>query len=105
MPWAVFVFGWPAVILAVIAFCLAFQSNRPRLAFVGAAIATPFCLLVGGYGFPFNLGGPIGLAAIYGSSALLASGRRQLAMLALAPFIVVAFVIARPVLRQWGYLP
>ena len=70
MLWPVLMF-WSLVIVALILFCLGFWLKRASPAFVGAVIATPFCLLVSGYGFPFWLGGPIALASIFGSAGLL----------------------------------
>jgi hypothetical protein len=60
MPWQAVVFGWSPVIIALSLFGVAFWLKRPGLAFGDAVIATPFCFLVGGYGFPFGLGGAYG---------------------------------------------
>lgn len=99
MLWPVLMF-WSLVIVALILFCLGFWLKRASPAFVGAVIATPFCLLVSGYGFPFWLGGPIALASIFGSAGLLKGRRRGVAMLALIPFVLVVFGLAYIVINQ-----
>jgi hypothetical protein len=93
--WPALVFGWPAVIVAITAFGLAFGLKRPWLAVVGAVVATPFCLFVSGYPVPIGrLGGPIALAANFAAVWCLRSGRRGVALALLIPFVSVAAVIA-----------
>jgi hypothetical protein len=102
MPWwPVLVFGWGPVVVAAIAFSVAFRRNRPWLAFVGAVIATPFLLTVSGY--PRLQGpmvGPLVLLANFASAAMLRKGNRRVAMILLGPFIVLASVLACLVIAQ-----
>jgi hypothetical protein len=99
--WPVLIFGWGAVVVAATAFFLALCLNRPWLVFVGAAIATPFCLFISGYPHPIGrLGGPIVLLANFASAALLRKGEHRRAMLLLVPFAIVALVLAYLVITQ-----
>lgn len=99
--WPVLVFGWGPVVVAAVAFCLAFRLNHPWLAVVGAVIATPFFLLIAGYPHPIGrLGGPIVLLANFAAAVCLRRGKRQLAVMLLGPFVIVAFVPAYIVITQ-----
>jgi hypothetical protein len=102
MPWwPMLVFGWGPVVVAAVAFSVAFRLNRPWLAFVAAVIVTPFLFLVSGY--PRLMGpvvGPMVLLANFASAAMLSKGHRRLALMLLAPFVTVAAVLAYIVITQ-----
>jgi hypothetical protein len=99
--WPVVVFGWGPVVASAVAFCLAFRLQRPWLALVGAAIATPFLFVISGYPHPIGrFGGPIVFLANFGSAALVRKGERRLAMVLLVPFVIVASVLAYMVITQ-----
>ena len=102
MPWwPVLLFGWGPVVVAVIAFSLAFRLNRPWLAFLGVAITTPFLFLISGY--PRLMGpvvAPTILLANCASAVMLRKGHRGLAMTLLVPFVILASLVAYIVVTQ-----
>lgn len=97
--WPAVVFGWPAVIAALAAYAAAIIMNRPWPAFLGAVIATPFCLYVSATP---RFGG-LGLVVLgLNFLSVWASRRHQpiIAAVLLVPFVALAGTIARAVLTQ-----
>ena len=92
MPWSTFLYGWPAVTVALVVFGLAFLTTHACLGFIGASIAAPFCLFVGGYPL-FHWAGHVAMCANFLAAYLLHHGRRDVAFTALLPFMMVLTVL------------
>jgi hypothetical protein len=89
------------VVLAGVAFLIAFISSRSWFAFLGSALAAPFCFFVSLYPVLIgHYGGPIALAANFISAWLLYRGRREIAFAFLLPFILVVTLMALLVFAQ-----
>jgi hypothetical protein len=43
------VFGWPAVVVALVTFLVAVRLRQPALAILATVVSAPFCLFVSGY--------------------------------------------------------
>ena len=99
MPWPAVVFGWPAVVAALAAYGCAFLTTRASLGFLGALIATPFCVFVSGYPM-FHWAGPVALGANFLSAYVLYRGRRDVAFTVLLPFMMVVTLLAVFALRD-----
>ena len=98
--WPAIVFGWPAVIAASAAFVLAFVA-WPRVGFVAAALAAPFCFWISLYPTPIGrFGGPIALVGNVLAAYLLHRGRRDVAFACLAPFVIVSAIFGLLVMAQ-----
>ncbi len=99
MSWAQIVFGWPAIIVAVGTFGVAFARDRSTLGFAGLAAATPFLLYAsaapGGVWLSPAVFVSLGAAAV-----LLRRGRRGWAMACCAPFAGIVLVLAAAVATQ-----
>lgn len=99
MSWPQLIFGWPTIILAVVAFGVAFAREGSGLGFIGLALATPFLWYTShaprGLWFSALLFVALGTAAL-----LLRRGQRRWAAAGLAPFIVIVLILAAAVATQ-----
>jgi hypothetical protein len=94
-----FIFGWPAIALAVCAYAVAFRRGQSVLGFVGLALATPFLWfgtnVPGGWWISLILFVTLGCSA-----AFLQRGQRGWAALCFGPFFVLVLIgvaaVARP---------
>src|SRR5262245_11341650 len=91
--WATIVFGWPAVIAALLTFSVAVALSSRVLAVVAAIVSAPFCLWVSGY--PIIRG--LGLVALgLNVAGVVALSRRQRFAGAVlwSPFAMLAGAVA-----------
>jgi hypothetical protein len=94
MAWWPFVaFGWPAVMLAIGAYAVAFLTARTWAGFIGAAIAAPFCLYASGYPL-FQWLALVALAANVAAAWLIHRGRPDVGFAALVPFMMLVATLA-----------
>jgi hypothetical protein len=99
MSWPEIVFGWPAIILALCAFGLAFARRRSALGFAGLAVATPFL----GYAGTAPGGrwlSPLVFALLGGAAELLRRGHRGWAIACCAPFVCLVVLLVAAVVSQ-----
>ena len=99
MSWPQVILGWPTIILALVAFGVAFIRQRSLIGFVGLAAAVPFLWYAshapGGEWFSPLLFLSLGAAAEW-----LRRGRRKWAAACVAPFVGVVVMLAILVATQ-----
>jgi len=98
MRWVLGLHDWPAAVVAVAAFGMAFMTTRRWSGFLGAATAAPFCLFVSGYPL-FHGISQIAVAANFVAAYLLYRDRPEVAFAALVPFMMILVVLAVFALR------
>jgi hypothetical protein len=94
------VFGWPAVITSVLLTLRGIAISRWRLVIAGASLGSPFLFYL--FLTPrFRLVAlPVALLH-FGAAQAVARSHRVAALALVAPFVVLAFVVAALVLRQY----
>jgi hypothetical protein len=91
--WSVFVFGWPAVITALVVFSAAIARNSRVLAILACLASAPFCFWVSGYPAIGGLGLLVLATNVAGVVALWKRQRVGAALL-WAPFVLLAGLLA-----------
>jgi hypothetical protein len=91
--WPALVFGWPAVIAALVVFGLALVLNARALAVIACLISAPFCLFVSGYPVIRGLGLLVLGTNVAGAIALWRHQRVGAALL-WTPFVMLAGLLA-----------
>lgn len=99
MPWAVIVFGWPAVIASILITLTALVVRSSRLALTGAVVALPFMVYIFG-GPRFRLIAPLIVGSHVAVAFALRRGRPGLALALALPFIALAAFVASLVVNQ-----
>jgi hypothetical protein len=97
--WPAVVFGWPAILLALVLSVLGIARKRPASLLVSAVIATPFSLYIGStprVGWP-GLMIPV---LLLGASTAVRYRRVEIAWLFLTSVAVVIVWVASLVIRQ-----
>jgi hypothetical protein len=99
MPLVAIVFGWPAVITSLLLTLTGIARSRWRLVIGGAAAGSPFLFYL--FLTPrFRLVAlPVALLH-FGAARAVARGHRVAALALVAPFVVLATVVAALVLGQ-----
>lgn len=99
MHWTAIVFGWPFVGASVIAFAFGLLKRRGWSMWLASALAAPFCVAMSANP-RFSAFGLLALFSNFGCAAALASGRLQLALVLLVPFValvtIVGLLVAAP---------
>lgn len=99
LSWPEIVFGWPAVVGALILYGVGLHTSRWLPALAGFVISLPFLWYLSGYP-SLMIGGPLTALSSLVSVVALARGRRLVAGLALLPFVAVVLWLAYAVLAQ-----
>lgn len=97
--WPAVVFGWPAILLALMLSVLAIIRRKPSVLFASAAIVAPFSLYLGGTPKIGWLGFMIPVFLI-GAGVAVHHRRVTAAWLLLAPVVAVIGWVASLVIRQ-----
>ena len=93
------VFGWPAILLAIVLSVWGITKRRPAVLVASAVIATPFSLYLGGNPRVGWLGFIIPVLLL-GASIVVRYHRREVAWLLLMPVVAVVGWVASLVIRQ-----
>ena len=104
MSWSQLVLGWPAILLALAAFGVAFARGRSPLGFAGLIFATPFLWYASGAPGGMWMS-PVLFAGLTAAAVLLRRGRRALAAACFAPFAAIVLILAIAVATQRSAAP
>lgn len=99
MHWAAVVFGWPFVIVSIVAFAVALFQRSQRLMLLGAIFASPFCLYLSGSP-RFGWLGATALLMNFLAVWAQARSRTVIAATLVVPFVVLVMVLAVGVWQQ-----
>ncbi len=97
--WPAVVFGWPAILLALVLSVLGISKRIPGLLAVAAVIATPFSLFLGG-GPRFGWLGFMIPVLLLGASVAVRYRRVEIAWLLLLPIVAVLGWVASIVMGE-----
>ncbi len=97
--WPAYVFGWPAILLAISLSALGVIKKGPAVLVSAAVIATPFSIFLGGNPRIGWLGFMIPVLLL-GASVAVRYRRVEIAWLLLVPVVVVVGWVASLVIRQ-----
>jgi hypothetical protein len=97
--WPAVVFGWPAILSALVMSAIGVAKRRPLLLVVSAVIATPFSLFLGGSPRFGWLGFMIPVLLL-GASVAVRYRRAEIAWSLLAPIVVVLAWVASIVMGE-----
>ncbi len=97
--WPAYVFGWPAILLAIVLSALGVIKKSPAVLAASAVIATPFSIFLGGNPRFGWLGFMIPVLLL-GASVAVRYRRVEVAWLLLVPVMVVVGWVASLVIGQ-----
>ena len=97
--WPAYVFGWPAILLAIVLSALGVIKKSPAVLAAAAVIATPFSIFLGGNPRFGWLGFMIPVLLL-GASVAVRYRRVEVAWLLLVPVMVVVGWVASLVIGQ-----
>ncbi len=98
--WPALVFGWPAIVLAIVLSVVGITKKSAQVLVAAAIIAAPFSLYIGGTPRVGWLGFMIPVLLV-GASVAVRYRRVEIAWLSLVPVVAVVGWVASFVLGQW----
>lgn len=101
MPLVAVVFGWPAVIASIVLTLAGIVVSRSRLVLGGAVVGSPFLFYLLLTPRFWWVAPPVAILH-FGAALAVAHGYRVTALACVAPFLVLAVVVAEMVLRQYA---
>ena len=84
--------GWAAILSSFAGFAAAFLAGRPSLAYAGAALAAPVCVLLTGSSI-LELPAYVALASTCAAAVVFSRGRKDIAFALLLPFALLVTVL------------
>ena len=97
--WPAVVFGWPAILLAIVLSVVGIAKRSPSVLVTSALIATPFSLFLGG-GPRFGWLGFMIPVLLLGASVAVRYRRVEIAWLLLVPIVAVVGWVASIVMGE-----